>query len=192
MGGYPQGFFGTLVHLLGYENVFVWYHDEPALIHDILKTFTEIWIAVFAEVLSQVEIDVWEIWEDMSDKTGSMISPRMVREFLLPYISRVAAFLKARGVRNIHLNTDGDCRSLIPMFLEAGVTGMWPFEQTGEIDLLEIRQEYPRLLMAGGIAKGALAQGKQAIDQALARGRDAPSRRLYSPRRPFRAARRVF
>ena len=27
-GGYPQGFFGTLVHLLGYENVFVWYHDS--------------------------------------------------------------------------------------------------------------------------------------------------------------------
>ena len=33
IGGYPQGFFGTLVHLLGYENVFVWYHEEPALIH---------------------------------------------------------------------------------------------------------------------------------------------------------------
>ena len=61
IGGYPQGFFGTLVHLLGYENVFVWYHEEPALIHDILKTFTEIWIAVFAEVLDQVEIDDWQI-----------------------------------------------------------------------------------------------------------------------------------
>ncbi len=68
IGGYPQGFFGTLVHLLGYENVFVWYHEEPALIHDILDTFTEIWIAVFAEVSDQVEIDDWEIWEDMSEK----------------------------------------------------------------------------------------------------------------------------
>ena len=76
IGGYPQGFFGTLVHLLGYENVFVWYHEQPDLIHDILKTFTEIWIAVYAEVLDQVEIDDWEIWEDMSDKKGSMISPR--------------------------------------------------------------------------------------------------------------------
>ena len=70
IGGYPQGFFGTLVHLLGYENVFVWYHEQPDLIHDILKTFTEIWIAVYAEVLDQVEIDDWEIWEDMSDKKG--------------------------------------------------------------------------------------------------------------------------
>ena len=90
----------------------------------------------------------------MSDKKGSMISPKMVREFLLPYMGRVADFLKARGVRQVHLDTDGDCRSLIPMFMEVGVTGMWPFEQTGNIDLLAIRQQYPTLLMAGGIAKG--------------------------------------
>ena len=168
IGGYPQGFFGTLVHLLGYENAFVWYHEEPELIHDILKTFTEIWMAVFDEVLSQVEIDDWEIWEDMSDKKGSMISPKMVREFLLPYMSRVADFVKARGVRQVHLDTDGDCRSLIPMFLEAGVTGMWPFEQTGDIDLLAIREQYPKLLMAGGIPKGALARGRESIDRAIA------------------------
>jgi len=75
--------------------------------------------------------------------------------------------LKARGVRQIHLDTDGDCRSLIPLFMEVGVTGMWPFEQTGGIDLLAIREQYPTLLMAGGIPKGALALGKDAIDQAI-------------------------
>jgi uroporphyrinogen decarboxylase len=96
-----------------------------------------------------------------------MISAKMVREFLLPYMDRVAKFVKARGVRHIHLDTDGDCRSLIPLFLEVGVTGMWPFEQTGSIDLLAIRQQYPTLLMAGGIPKVALAQGKSAIDKAI-------------------------
>ncbi len=167
IGGYPQGFFGTLAHLLGYENLFIWYHEEPALIHDILSTFTEIWIAVFSEVLDQVEVDDWQIWEDMSDKNGSMISPRMVREFLLPYMGRVAEFLKARGVRHIHLDTDGDCSSLIPMFLEVGVTGMWPFERTEGTDILKIREQYPTLVMSGGIAKSAIAKGKNTIDAAL-------------------------
>lgn len=167
IGGYPHGFFGTLVHLLGYENVFVWYHEQPELIHDILNTFTEIWITVFEEVLNQVEIDDWEIWEDMSDRKGSMISAKMVREFLLPYMGRVAEAVKARGVRHIHLDTDGDCRSLIPLFMEVGVTGMWPFEQTGSIDLLAIREQYPTLLMAGGISKGSLARGKSAIDKTM-------------------------
>ena len=168
IGGYPAGFFGTLVHLLGYENTFVWYYEEPDLIHDILRTFTGIWMAIYEEILSQVEVDDWQIWEDMSDKNGSMISPAMVREFMLPYMKKIADFLKARGVRHIHLDTDGNCCSLIPLFREVGVTGMWPFEQTGGVDILEIRQRYPDLVMSGGIAKGRLAQGQAAIDQALA------------------------
>jgi uroporphyrinogen decarboxylase len=167
IGGYPQGFFGTLAHLLGYENLFLWYHEQPDLIHDMLATFTDIWIAVFAEVLDQVDVDDWQIWEDMSDKNGSMISPAMVREFLLPYIHKVADFLKARGVRHVHLDTDGDCSSLVPLFIEAGVTGMWPFEQTGGLSLLEIRQQYPSLVMSGGISKSAIARGAASIDEAL-------------------------
>jgi len=167
IGGYPQGFFGTLAHLLGYENLFVWYHEQPELLHDILGTFTEVWIAVFSEVLDQVEVDDWQIWEDMSDKNGSMISPKMVREFLLPYMQRVGDFLKARGVRHIHLDTDGNCSSLIPMFMEVGVTGMWPFEHTAGTDVLSIREKYPTLVMSGGIAKSAIAGGRLAIDAAL-------------------------
>jgi len=167
IGGYPQGFFGTLAHLLGYENLFIWYHEEPGLLHDILGTFTDVWIAVFSEVLEQVEVDDWQIWEDMSDKNGSMISPRMVREFLLPYIQRVADFLKSRGVRHIHLDTDGDCSSLIPLFMEVGVTGMWPFEHTENTNILELREKHPTLVMSGGIAKSAIADGRQSIDRAL-------------------------
>lgn len=167
IGGYPQGFFGTLAHLIGYENLFVWYHEQPDLLHDILSTFTDVWIAVFSEVLDQVEVDDWQIWEDMSDKTGSMISPRMVREFLLPYIKRVGDFLKMRGVRHIHLDTDGDCSSLIPLFMEVGVTGMWPFERTAGTDILKIREKYPTLVMSGGIPKSEIAAGRDAIDKAL-------------------------
>ena len=167
IGGYPTGFFGVLAHLVGYENQFIWYHEQPDLIHDILRTFTEIWIAVFSEILDQVEVDDWQIWEDMSDKNGSMISPKMVRQFILPYLRRIADFVKARGVKHIHLDTDGDCRSLIPPFIEAGVTGMWPFEQTDGMDPRSIRREDPRLVMLGGIPKAALAQGRAAVDQAL-------------------------
>jgi len=167
IGGYPTGFFGVMAHLLGYENLFVWYHEQPDLIHDILSTFTDVWLAVYEEVLSQVDVDDWQIWEDMSDKNGSMISPKMVREFLLPYMGKIAGFVKARGVGQIHLDTDGDCTELVGMFKEAGVTGMWPFEQTGGMSLLEIRNEHPDLVMSGGISKAVIAQGKEAIDEAL-------------------------
>ena len=94
LGGYPYGFFGTLAHLIGYEQLFYRYDDEPKFIHDILNTFTEIWLVVFDEVLAKVQIDHWHIWEDISYGRRLMISFATVREYMLPYIRRVGAFSK--------------------------------------------------------------------------------------------------
>lgn len=167
LGGYPHGFFGTLSHLIGYENLFVWYKDEPKLIHDILNTFTEVWMAVYSEVLARVSVDHWQIWEDVSYGTGPMISPAMVREYMLPYIKRIGDFFKARGIRHILLDTDGNCYSIIPPLIEAGVTGMYPFETHCGMDLGKVRQLYPKLQIMGGIAKSEIAKGKARIDEIL-------------------------
>lgn len=167
LGGYPQGFFGTLAHLIGYENTFVWYALDPKLIHDIIGTFAEIWIAVYSEVLDQVDIDMWHIWEDISFGKGPMISPEMVREFMNPYIKRVGNFLKSRGVKIILLDTDGDCNSLIPIFIEAGVTGMYPFETSCGMDIVKVRKQYPDLQMLGGVPKSEIALGKKRVDELL-------------------------
>ena len=167
IGGYPQGFFGTLSHIIGYENLFIWYAMQPELIHDILNTFTELWIAVYSEVLSHVDVDHWQIWEDISFGKGPMISPDMVKEFLAPYIKRVADFLKERGVNIVLLDTDGDCNSIIPIFIEAGVTGMYPFEVHCGMDIVKVREQYPKLQMLGGIPKSEIAKGKQRIDEIL-------------------------
>jgi len=167
LGGYPQGFFGTPSHLIGYENLFIWYKQQPELVHDILDTFTNLWIAVYAEVLSQVQVDHWHIWEDISFGSGPMISPEMVRQFVCPYIKRVADFLKSRGVNVILLDTDGDCNSLIPLLIEAGVTGMYPFEVHCGMDIVKVRNEYPQLQMLGGIGKSEIRKGKKRIDEIL-------------------------
>lgn len=167
IGGYPQGFFGTPAHLIGYENLFIWYCIEPELIHDILDTFTNIWLAVFEEIISQVEIDHWHIWEDISYGRGSMISVDMVEEFICPYIKKIADFVKSKGVKIILLDTDGDCNNLIPPFIEAGVTGMYPFETHCGMDIVKVRKKYPKLQMLGGIPKSEIAKGKRRIDEIL-------------------------
>ena len=167
LGGYPHGFFGTPAHLMGYENLFVSYLQEPALVHDILDTFTNLWIAVYSEVLSEVDIDHVQIWEDISYGSGSMVAPAMIREFLLPYIRRLTDFFKGRGVTTIFLDTDGDCYDLIPLFMEAGVTGMYPFEANCGMDIVKVRKNFPTLRMMGGIPKSEIARGRGRIDEIL-------------------------
>jgi hypothetical protein len=167
LGGYPHGYFGTLAHLMGYEHLFYNYHDEPALIHDILKTFTDVWIAVYEQVLAQTDVDLCVIWEDISAGTGSMVAPATMREFMLPYYKRLTGFLKAHGVKTIFVDTDGECTDLIPLFLEAGVTGLYPMEASCGVDIVKVRKMYPRLQLMGGVPKSEILKGPQRIEEIL-------------------------
>lgn len=167
IGGYPLGFFGTLAHLIGYDKLFFMYYDEPQLVHDIINTFTNLWIAVFEEVLAEVEIDHMQIWEDISFGSGSMLSDKLMREFMLPYYKRLTGFLKGHGVDLIFVDTDGDCMKIIPFFVEAGVTGMYPFEANCGMDIIRVRKEFPKLAIMGGIPKAEIQKGRVRIDEIL-------------------------
>jgi len=167
LGGYPVGIFGTLSHLLGYENLFYYYYDKPDLIKDMLSTFTELWIAIWEEVMAYIDIDAVHIWEDMSTGTSSMISPQIFAEFMTPYYKRMTSFLKSKGVDIILLDTDGDCNELIPLFMEAGITGLYPMEASAGMDVLAARKKYPDLQILGGVPKSRLIYGKDEIDRFL-------------------------
>jgi hypothetical protein len=168
LGGYPHGLFGTPSHIMGYENLFISYYTSPDLIHDILGTFTELWMNIWEEVLGHLDVDMVHFFEDVSMGTGSMISPALFREFMLPYYKRMCSFLKSRGVKVILVDTDGDCTELVPLFLEAGITGLYPMETSTGMDIRAIREKYPKLQMLGGISKYAVAEGRPSIDRSLA------------------------
>ena len=164
--GYPHGFFGILANLMGYENLFYMYHDDPGLIHDIVSTFTELWIALYEEVLGYTDVDCVHIWEDISYGQGPMISTAVVREFMLPYYKRFTQFLRGKGVKNIFVDTDGYCWDLIPLFIEGGATGMYPFETACGMDIVKVRKHFPQLQMMGGIPKSDISR-RDLVDKFL-------------------------
>jgi len=167
LGGFPHGYFGTLAHLMGYETLFYTYYDDPKLIHDIQETFTELWIAVYSEVLSQVDVDLYVFWEDLSAGKGPLISPALVKEFMLPYYKKLTGFLKARGIKVIFVDTDGYCFDLIPLFIEGGITGLYPIEAGCGMDIVKIRKAFPDLQIMGGIPKYEIQYGRKRIDEVL-------------------------
>jgi uroporphyrinogen decarboxylase len=96
-----------------------------------------------------------------------MISPAMFRMFMLTAYKKMTTFLKDRGVGVIIVDTDGDCWELIPLFLEGGVTGLYPFEVAAGMNVAEVRQAFPKLQILGGIDKMKIAAGPPAIDEEL-------------------------
>jgi uroporphyrinogen decarboxylase len=71
-------------------------------------------------------------------------------------------------VQHIWLDSDGDTQLLIPLMIEAGISGHCPLERAAGMDPRKLRAEYGRdLALMGGIDKRALAQGREAIEDEL-------------------------
>jgi hypothetical protein len=167
MGGTEISFFGWPRDLMGVENLLLAFHDQPRLIHAINEHQLAFLKALYSRILRDVQFDFIFIWEDMSFKNGPLISPAMIREFMLPYYRDFISFMKPKSGCKVLVDSDGDVRALIPLFIEAGVDGMLPFECAAGMDIREIRREYPDFILCGGIDKREIARGKQAIDREL-------------------------
>jgi hypothetical protein len=168
VGGLPYGFFGFLRLLMGEEKLFVGFYDQPDLLRDILTFMTDLWIDLWEQALSATTVDCAHFWEDMAYRNASLISPALFRAFIMPCYRKITSFLRARGVSTVLVDTDGNLDELIPLFLESGVTGLYPIEVQAGNDAVAIRRRYPRLQMMGGIDKKKVALGRQAIDRELA------------------------
>ena len=165
--GGEQGFYGSPRYLIGDEHLLTVLYDDPDLVLSINDHLCDLWIRIYDQVLQNVDVDMALIWEDMCFKTGPLISPAMFKKFMLPFYQKLTSFFKDHGIKNIIVDTDGNCWKLIPLFLEAGVTGLYPFEVNAGMDVAKVRKEFPRLQIIGGIDKMVLYGGAAGIDMEL-------------------------
>ncbi|MFH1570908.1 MAG: hypothetical protein ABIL09_23140 [Gemmatimonadota bacterium] len=167
MGGTEISFFGWHRDLMGVERLLVAYYDQPELVHAISRHHVAFLKELYAPLLREVQFDFVFMWEDMSFKNGPLISPAFVRQYMLPYYREVIGFFRSFGETKVLLDSDGDVRQLIPLFREAGVDGMLPFEVAAGMDIRRVAAEHPDLIICGGLDKRELAKGRAAIDREL-------------------------
>jgi uroporphyrinogen decarboxylase len=169
LGAPPWGLFGTLREMMGVERFLMAFYDMPDLVHEMMDHLTDLWISMYWKVCRDVRVDCIHLWEDMAGRNGSLISPALVREYLLPRYRRLRRFADEHGIAFLSLDTDGDCRELLPLFLEAGINLVFPFEVAAGSDVAAYRRRYPHLAMMGGIDKREIAKGEAAIERELHR-----------------------
>ncbi len=166
-----SGFFSILREMMGLEAISLTFYDDPKLIIEMLEFFTDYHIKLNSKVASRVEVDYIYIWEDMNYRNGPLISPELFRKFILPYYKKFTSAMAEYGVKNFFVDTDGNCESLIPLFMEGGVTGLLPFEIQAGMDIEKVRSLYPELIIMGGIDKIALSKGREDIIKELEKAR---------------------
>jgi uroporphyrinogen decarboxylase len=162
------GFYWRAREWMGTENLSYAWYDQPDLMHEMMEFIADFTIEVSKPVLKETDIDYVMINEDMSMKTGPLLSPALYRKFIFPHMKRLTDFFKNNGVRYVIVDSDGNCEVLIPLLMECGVDAIWPMERVAGMDPVKLREEYGKdLRLFGGVDKMVLAQGKEAIDKHL-------------------------
>ncbi len=163
------GGWDTMRELMGEEQACLAYYMDPDLVRDIMHTITDTTVQVLSAVTDKVVIDQMLAHEDMAGKSGPLIGPGLVREFIAPYYRPCWETVSSRGTRLFNFDSDGQIMPIIDAFLDCGVNMMHPFEPAAGMDIVAVRKQYgSRMAMLGGIDKFAIMKSKAAIDKELA------------------------
>ena len=167
IGGYMY-----LRSLVGPTELLYLFYDDPDLVHAMMRA----WRQMMVTCLARVQADVGPYFrlylaEDICYNHGPLISPDMMRRFLLPYYRDLFEELRRGQRETLHfeIDTDGQCMGVIDVYREVGVTAMSPFEVASGCDVVEAGRRWPELHIRGGIDKRILAAGPEAIDRMLER-----------------------
>jgi len=176
-----QSLFGFPRNHMGVENWCMAFYDRPDFVRRFIADRVDFARQALTRVLATGALDFVQIWEDMSYKTASLISPDLVRQFMLPAYRELVAFLRDGGVCLIMVDSDGRVDQLLPIFLEAGMDGLHPCEIAAGSDPVALRRHHPRCTLMGGLDKRAIASGPAGVDAELERVRPVLEQGAYIP-----------
>jgi len=165
-----SGPFWQLREWLGFENLCMMFHDDPAFVEEMIEFWTEYVARLMERTFQYIVPDSVHISEDMAYKKFSMISPAMVRRFLLPTYKRWGELIRGAGCKIYDVDSDGYIGELIPIWIEAGINVCDPIEVAAGNDINAFRRRFGKAMAyRGGVDKRAMAKGGAAIEQELKR-----------------------
>lgn len=115
--------FSPLTHymeLFGYERALTTFIEDPGKVHAILDNLTD---SSVTAAVAQARRGVDAVLISSAFVGGPFLSPRMYREFVIPYEKRVTDAVKAEGVM-VYTHTCGRIGDRLDLMLETGTQGI--------------------------------------------------------------------
>ena len=164
------GFYGFGAELMGITQFNLAFYRDPDLITDMASHWEYLMIEATRKAVEGLRdrIDMVFWWEDMAEKHGPNISPKLYREYLLPHYKKVTGFFNRNKIHRIMMDSDGNVTPILDLIAEAGITGLWPLEVNAGMDVRTIRKKCGRKLFLGGnFDKQEIAKGGKAMQQEI-------------------------
>ncbi len=139
----------TLAYMsMGMKDFFLAIRRNRELVEAVMEKSAQWTISMIEQANATNNIDFIVMGDDVAYNSGSMLSPKVFRELVLPYYKE---FVKASDVPLIW-HSDGDIRDVLPMVCEAGFAGLHSLDPDAGIDLGQIKQEYgEKLILIGNL-----------------------------------------
>ena len=163
---YISGFYGFGAQLMGIPTFVSMFYKDPELIEDMLEHWEFFTVETVRDAVETLKerIDMVFWWEDMAEKHGPCISPRLYERFLLPHYKKVTGFFGRNKIDRLLMDSDGNIKPLLDLIAEAGITGLWPLEVNAGMDAVAIRKEYgDKFFLMGNLDKRELARGGESM-----------------------------
>lgn len=157
-----DGFFWFPRSLLGIENHFFAFYDQPELLHRMNEDLVAFHHRALDALLPVLVPDMVGFAEDMTYNKGPMINKSLFDTFVSPYYRQLVPRLKVSGIK-VFVDSDGQVHDILPWLIENDIEGIYPLERQSGVDVNEIRARFPGFLMMGGFDKRVMNQGEAAI-----------------------------
>ena len=165
-----SGPFWQLREWLGFEGLCTMFYDDPSFVEEMIEFWEQHVIGLMKNTFRYVVPDELHLSEDMAYKSFSMISPQMVRKYLLPTWKRWGDIARSAGVQVYGMDSDGFVGELIPIWIEAGINACDPIEVAAGNDIVTFRKEFGHdIAFRGGVDKRAMAKGGSTIIEEIDR-----------------------
>jgi hypothetical protein len=132
---------------LFYEAVLV----APEVVKSLFEVFGDVACAVTSCLAENDLGPACHIAEDIAHTTSLLLPPAFLREMLFPQLERIIEPLKRKGIKAIY-HSDGDLSLILDSLVnELAIDGLHPVEPVPGMNILKIRERFPRLVLCGGM-----------------------------------------
>jgi uroporphyrinogen decarboxylase len=131
---FGNGFLQQGPLMWGFENWFAMLVSEPERCTPFMDTLLEKKIEYYNNIFDVYGglVDVCSEADDFGTQRGTFISPKLIKEMILPYHKKLNDHIKSKGVSKMTLHTCGSVEAVIPDIIEAGFDCLNPVQISEE------------------------------------------------------------
>lgn len=124
--------------------------DYPEVLKAYMETSVACELRRIHAVADSALSPVILIPEDFATKQGPIFPPDFLHEYHYPYVRQLADAWHEHGIKALY-HSDGNWKKVIPDLIACHVDGFYCLEKNCGMDIVELKNEWPEMVWAGGV-----------------------------------------